>query len=197
MGLDYSYSQPSVSVEYGGNSGDTGYIEDLIRQDQAELGYIEEHIRQDEAEEHMGYIEEHIRQANVGYIEEHIRQAELRYSEGHIHQAHVVQYSPQPEVEFGFPQTCYCGARPFLATSNTRSNPGRRFYTCANVDDDDCHVWKWWDVAVMKEMGAMDRHVLQLAEKVDTLTYVNDLDTEQKLLELEKQVGALLRRNRG
>ena len=35
-----------------------------------------------------------------------------------------VQYPPQPEVEFGFPQICYCGAQPLLATSTGRNNPG-------------------------------------------------------------------------
>ncbi|KAG2281273.1 hypothetical protein Bca52824_052493 [Brassica carinata] len=29
-----------------------------------------------------------------------------------------VQYPPQPEVEFGFPQTCYCGAQPLLAVND-------------------------------------------------------------------------------
>uniref|UniRef100_A0A0D3CUZ2 Uncharacterized protein n=1 Tax=Brassica oleracea var. oleracea TaxID=109376 RepID=A0A0D3CUZ2_BRAOL len=39
MGLDYSYTQPSDSEEYGGNTADSGYseTEDLIRQDQAEI----------------------------------------------------------------------------------------------------------------------------------------------------------------
>ena len=42
MGLDYSYSQPSESEDYGGNdSSDTEdrEVEDLIRRDQAELTY--------------------------------------------------------------------------------------------------------------------------------------------------------------
>ncbi|KAG2256831.1 hypothetical protein Bca52824_076125 [Brassica carinata] len=38
-------------------------------------------------------------------------------------------YPPQPEVEFGFPQTCYCGVRRKLATSRTVNDPGRRYYT--------------------------------------------------------------------
>lgn len=33
-----------------------------------------------------------------------------------------VQYPPQPEVEFGFPQVCYCGAKPQVATSPLGSN---------------------------------------------------------------------------
>ena len=35
-------------------------------------------------------------------------------------------YPPQPEVEFGFPQVCYCGSTPQMATSYTRLDPGRR-----------------------------------------------------------------------
>ncbi|KAJ4886683.1 hypothetical protein Rs2_26431 [Raphanus sativus] len=103
----------------------------------------------------------------------------------------AVVYPPQPEVEFGFPQSCYCGGQPHLATSTSRNDPGRRYYTCANVDDGDCHVFKWWDVAVMEEMKARDLHVHQLAEKVENLTLFSDYETEQKLLSLEKLVGDL------
>ncbi|KAF2597468.1 hypothetical protein F2Q68_00008886 [Brassica cretica] len=42
------------------------------------------------------------------------------------------------------------------------------------VDEGECHVWKWWDVAVMEEMRARDRHILQLAEKVDSLTFLRE-----------------------
>ncbi|XP_013631266.1 PREDICTED: uncharacterized protein LOC106336852 [Brassica oleracea var. oleracea] len=145
MGHDYSYSQPSESEDYGGNSVDSGYSEtkDLIRRDQAEISY---------------------------------------------NARAPAHYPPQPEVEFGFPQTCYCGGQPLLATSDSRNDPGRRYYTCENVDDRECHVWKWWDVAVMEEMRARDRHVLQLAEKVDNLTLLSDYETEQKLTRLEKIV---------
>ncbi|KAJ4890757.1 hypothetical protein Rs2_30505 [Raphanus sativus] len=100
-------------------------------------------------------------------------------------------YPPQPEVEFGFPQTCYCGSQPQIATSYSRTDPGRRYYTCDNVDDGECHVWKWWDEAVMEEMRARDRQTLQLAEKVDSLTLLSDFDTDQKLLRLESMVGEL------
>ena len=80
MGLDYSYSQPSESEDYGGNSVDSGFseTEDLIRRDQAEISY---------------------------------------------NARSPVQYPPQPEVDSGFPQTCYCGAQPLLATSNSRNDP--------------------------------------------------------------------------
>ncbi|KAG2307974.1 hypothetical protein Bca4012_083072 [Brassica carinata] len=35
---------------------------------------------------------------------------ELQYGDG-------AQYPPQPEMEFGFPQTCYCGGEPRIAPS--------------------------------------------------------------------------------
>ncbi|KAJ4901698.1 hypothetical protein Rs2_15649 [Raphanus sativus] len=130
-------------------------------------------------------------------VEDLIRrdQAELDYN-----YAAMVQYPPQPDVEFGFPHTCYCGGRSKLAASRTVNDPGRRYYTCDNVNDGDCHVHKWWDEAVMEEMRARDTHTLQLAEKIDYLTFLNDYDpqlnqfkesqneTEQKLVRLEKIV---------
>ena len=63
--------------------------------------------------------------------------------------AEPVQYPPQPEADDGIPTTCYCGGEPVVATSYTPKDPGRRYFTCDNVDDGDCHVWKWWDMAAM------------------------------------------------
>ncbi|KAG2246804.1 hypothetical protein Bca52824_086432 [Brassica carinata] len=85
MGLDYSYTQPSDSEDYGlRNSADSGNssTEMNIMLDQAEIEAVQN------------------------------------------------QYTLQPEVEFGFPKECYCGREPLLATSYTRNDPGRRFYTC-------------------------------------------------------------------
>ena len=110
-------------------------------------------------------------------------QAELSYVNGE-----EILYPPQPEVEFGFPHTCYCGSQPQIATSYSTTDPGRRYYTCTNVDDEECHVWKWWDEAVMEEMRARDRHTLQLAEKVDSLNFLSDYETDQKLVRLENMV---------
>uniref|UniRef100_A0A0D3D0C1 GRF-type domain-containing protein n=1 Tax=Brassica oleracea var. oleracea TaxID=109376 RepID=A0A0D3D0C1_BRAOL len=84
---------------------------------------------------------------------------------------------------------CYCGTKPLLATSNTRQDQGRRYYTCAKKDDGECHVYKWLDEALMEEMRARDIHVLQLGEKVESLTLLTDYDTEQKIRNLEKIVG--------
>ena len=97
MGLDYSYTQPSESEDYGlGGSADSGNssTEINILLDQAEI----EAVR--------------------------------------------VQYPPQPEVEFSFPKECYCGGEPLIRTSYTTTDPGRRFFTCENIDDGDCHVHK-------------------------------------------------------
>ncbi|KAL0710652.1 hypothetical protein Bca4012_017630 [Brassica carinata] len=111
-------------------------------------------------------------------------QAQLEFSRS---QATVV-YPPQPEVEFGFPQICYCGSQPTIKTCKSRTDPGRRYYTCPNVDDGEFHVHKWWDDAVMEEMRARDRHTLQLAEKVDSLTMFNDYHTDQKIHRLENMM---------
>ncbi|KAF3605632.1 hypothetical protein DY000_02045383 [Brassica cretica] len=115
-------------------------------------------------------------------------------------------YPLQPEVEFGFPKECYCGREPLLATSYTRNDPGRRFYTCDNIDDGDCHVYKWWDVAVTEEIKALGTQYAQLSDKVDYLSFLSDDDThmrefkdlqfdlEQKLLRAER-IGCDLARN--
>ncbi|WZZ79494.1 hypothetical protein YC2023_100066 [Brassica napus] len=162
MGLDYSYSQPSQDETFGGAESDSDYneVESLIQQDQAQLD--QPLIQQDQAliQQHEALIQQD--------------------------QAHAFVYPPQPEVEFGFPQICYCGSEPKIATSSIE--PGRRYYTCTNANDGECHVWKWWDEAVMEEMRARDRHTFQLAEKVDSLTFFNDHATEQKLVRLENMV---------
>ncbi|KAF3565381.1 hypothetical protein DY000_02012150 [Brassica cretica] len=78
-----------------------------------------------------------------------------------------VQYPPQPEADDGIPTTCYCGAQPVLGCSYTPKDPYRRYFTCHNADDGDCHVWKWWDVAVMEEMREFQRQVRDLKVQVD------------------------------
>ena len=117
-----------------------------------------------------------------------------------------VQYPPQPEVEFGFPKECYYGREPVIRTSVSRNDPGRRFYTCENIVDGDCHVYKWWDVAVTEEIKALGTQYSQLSDKVDYLLFLSDDDThmrefkdlqfdlEQKLLRAER-IGCDLARN--
>jgi len=100
-----------------------------------------------------------------------------------------VQYPPQPEADDGIPTTCYCGAQPVLGCSYTPKDPYRRYFTCHNADDGDCHVWKWWDVAVMEEMRELQRQVRDLK--------VQGNEIEQKLLSLEKTVHELSKEKSG
>ncbi|KAF2605437.1 hypothetical protein F2Q70_00027996 [Brassica cretica] len=101
--------------------------------------------------------------------------------------AEPVQYQPQPEADDGIPTTCYCGGEPIVATAYTEKDPGRRYFTCDNVDDGDCHIWKWWDVAVMDEMRDFQTQLRRLKEE--------GTESEQKLLLLEKTVYELGKEN--
>ncbi|KAG2299087.1 hypothetical protein Bca52824_035559 [Brassica carinata] len=106
----------------------------------------------------------------------------------------------QAQIEFGFPKEFYCGGEPLVATSYTRTDPGRRFYTCKNKHDRDCHVYKWWDVAATEEIKAIGTQVTLLTDKVDSLSFVGyeetelreleelQFDMEQKLVRLERIV---------
>lgn len=94
-----------------------------------------------------------------------------------------VQYTHQPEADDGIPTTCYCGAQPVLGCSYTSQNPYRRYFTCDNADDGDCHIWKWWEVAVMEEMMEFQRQLRDLK--------VQRYESEQKVLHLEKTVQEL------
>ena len=100
-----------------------------------------------------------------------------------------VQYPPQPEADDGIPKTCYCGGEPVVATSYTRKDPGKRYFTCENVADGDCHVWKWWDVAVMEEMSDFQTQLRQLKDQGN--------ESEQKLVKLENTVCELSKNKSG
>lgn len=100
-----------------------------------------------------------------------------------------VQYPVQPEADEGIPTTCYCGAEPVVETSYTRRDPGRRYFSCVNVDDGDCHIWKWWDVAIMEEMRDFQRQIRLLKNQF--------FETDQKVAKLEKTVGLLRKKNSG
>ncbi|XP_013614848.1 PREDICTED: uncharacterized protein LOC106321078 [Brassica oleracea var. oleracea] len=98
-----------------------------------------------------------------------------------------VQYPLQPEADEGIPTTCYCGAEPVVETSYTPRDPGRRYFSCVNVDDGDCHIWKWWDVAIMEEMRDAQRKIRLLKDQF--------FETDQKVAKLEKTVGLLRKKN--
>ncbi|KAG2296515.1 hypothetical protein Bca52824_043184 [Brassica carinata] len=97
-----------------------------------------------------------------------------------------VEYVPQPEADDGIPKTSYCGGEPVVATSYTRKDQGRRYFTCENADDGDCHIWKWLDVAVMEEFGDYQRQLRELKAQAD--------ESEEKLVKVEKTVGELAKR---
>ncbi|CAN8235353.1 unnamed protein product [Cochlearia groenlandica] len=81
--------------------------------------------------------------------------------------------------EMGFTKVCYCGRDVTVRASNTSTNPGRRFLTCRARNDGQCHVWKWWDVAVTEEFrlahlrATMIEEKLQLVEKIEDLVLKN------------------------
>ncbi|XP_010495558.1 PREDICTED: uncharacterized protein At4g04775-like isoform X1 [Camelina sativa] len=109
------------------------------------------------------------------------------------------------ELELGFPKKCYCGVEPIIDTCYSRNDPGRKFFSCGNIDDGECHIWKWWDVAVMEEMRATETNYGKVASKVDTLThYETELseikhlkkETDEKINKLEKLLAELNTKNR-
>ncbi|KAJ4912164.1 hypothetical protein Rs2_06785 [Raphanus sativus] len=104
-------------------------------------------------------------------------------------QPEAVQYEPQPEADDGIPTICYCGAEPVIATAYTDKDRGRRYFCCVNADDGDCHIWKWWDVAVMEEMREFQSLLRRLKEEGEK--------SEEKLLLLEKSVGVASKGSNG
>jgi len=97
------------------------------------------------------------------------------------------QFPPQREADDGIPTACYCGAQPVVECSYTPKDPYIRHFMCANVDDGDCHIWKWWDVALMEEMSEFQRHLRQLKDQA--------FECDQKLLKLQKTVCELKKKS--
>ncbi|KAL0654283.1 hypothetical protein Bca4012_096974 [Brassica carinata] len=73
-----------------------------------------------------------------------------------------------PEADDGIPTRCYCGSEVAIATSYTRKDPGRLYYTCENRDD------------VTEEVSEVQREVRLLKEQ--------GFHCDQKLLKLQKTV---------
>ncbi|XP_010424555.1 PREDICTED: uncharacterized protein At4g04775-like [Camelina sativa] len=96
------------------------------------------------------------------------------------------------EPENRIPTICYCGGRPKLEPSFTRTDPGRLFYTCQNRDDGECHIWKWWDKAMMEELRSLEqethgypslnqmREMLQVQR--DEIAHLYDLQSENQMV---------------
>ncbi|KAL0743514.1 hypothetical protein Bca4012_085027 [Brassica carinata] len=92
-------------------------------------------------------------------------------------------YPAAPEADEGIPRTCYCGTEPVVETSYTPQNPYRRYFSCNNVDDGDCHIWKWWDVAIEEELGETQLQLRMLKDQF--------FQQDQKVAKLEKIVALL------
>uniref|UniRef100_A0A0D3AYW1 Zinc finger GRF-type domain-containing protein n=1 Tax=Brassica oleracea var. oleracea TaxID=109376 RepID=A0A0D3AYW1_BRAOL len=105
------------------------------------------------------------------------------------HIVEPVQYPPQPECDDGIPKTCYCGGEPVVAAAHTSKDIGRRYFTWENADDGECHIWKWWDVAVTEELRDYQRQLREVKDQA------NDID--EKLVKLEKSVGELAKKKFG
>ncbi|XP_033129775.1 kinesin-like protein KIN-UA isoform X1 [Brassica rapa] len=101
-------------------------------------------------------------------------------AESSLYIAESFQYTPSPEADDGIPTTCYCGSEPEIARSHTHKDPGRRYYTCPNVDDGECHIWKWWDVAVTEEMTEVKREMRLLKDQA--------FQCDQNVVKLQKTV---------
>ncbi|KAG2253271.1 hypothetical protein Bca52824_083407 [Brassica carinata] len=86
---------------------------------------------------------------------------ERRYFAFEIDRLHeeLDQFPPQPEADDGIPTACYCGGQPVVKCSYTPKDPYRRYFSCPNVDDGGCHIWKWWDVALTEELSEVQRRV--------------------------------------
>ena len=103
--------------------------------------------------------------------------------------AEAVEYLPQPECDDGIPKTCYCGGEAVVETSYTSKDPGRRYFTCGNADDGDCHIWKWLDVAITEEMRELQTQIKQLKDQ--------GFECEQKVVKLQKTMCALSKKKPG
>ncbi|XP_056841947.1 uncharacterized protein LOC130495033 [Raphanus sativus] len=109
-------------------------------------------------------------------------EAQLYADEGQssFHMPEAVQYQPQPEADDGIPTICYCGAEPVIATAYTDKDRGRMYFSCVNADDGDCHIWKWWDVAIMEEMREFQSMLRRLKEEGEDVTGEEEKKSREK-----------------
>ncbi|KAF3607299.1 hypothetical protein DY000_02046058 [Brassica cretica] len=104
-------------------------------------------------------------------------------------QAEVDMYADEAESSYNIAEPVQYPPQPEVATSYSRKDPGRRYFTCENVDDGDCHVCKWWDVAVMEEMSDFQTQLRQRKDQGN--------ESEQKLAKLDKTVCELSKNKSG
>ncbi|VVA99330.1 unnamed protein product [Arabis nemorensis] len=101
-----------------------------------------------------------------------------------------VPVTRQP-VQKDFPTMCYCGADAVVKNYTFGQQNGRRYYTCAgNIYDGDCHIWKFFDDAVVEEILILKNKVSGLEARVERYDKeVNDL--KQIVLQLQTKVNEI------
>ncbi|XP_010445837.1 PREDICTED: uncharacterized protein At4g04775-like [Camelina sativa] len=94
----------------------------------------------------------------------------------------------------GIPKLCWCGENIVEKTSRTNGNPFRRYFQCAyaatkKLENDD-HVFKWVDEAMINEIEQLDFQVGVLEEEVRLLKMERNGSLERK--EINKTMGMVL-----
>ncbi|CAN8268407.1 unnamed protein product [Cochlearia groenlandica] len=94
----------------------------------------------------------------------------------------VTSRDPYDEaMEFGIPSVCYRGDTPVIDTTSSPLNPGRRFYTCRSRDDGQCHICKWWDVALVEELRRVES-VSRSCEEKFNIGIPKDIESKLNLV---------------
>ncbi|CAH2078992.1 unnamed protein product [Thlaspi arvense] len=107
--------------------------------------------------------------------------------------------------EYGLMEECHCGARAIIDTCRSRIDPGRRFFSCPNAGNGECHIWTWWDEAVMEELCLIHIYTGDVAEKMDLFMAKGEIEvlhnaqveTAQKIANLEMELAVMKKKKSG
>ncbi|CAH2035179.1 unnamed protein product [Thlaspi arvense] len=117
-----------------------------------------------------------------------------------------------PIEEDGIMTECYCGAKAIIDTYRSTMDPRRRFFTCPNVGDGECHIWKWLDKRIMEVLTLIHNDYGAVLEKIELLTYIDDfymakaeidqlkqnqIQTEEKIAKLVMVVDEMKKKESG
>ncbi|CAH2078981.1 unnamed protein product [Thlaspi arvense] len=103
--------------------------------------------------------------------------------------------------DYGLTKECDCGANDIIDTSHSPM--------IQEGGDGDCHIWKWWDEAVIEELTLIDGNVGEMAEKMDFFTYLDDFymatgeikelknETTKKIAKLEMELAEMKKKQSG
>ncbi|KAG2293878.1 hypothetical protein Bca52824_040547 [Brassica carinata] len=172
MGLDYSYSQPSESEDYGGNdSSDTEdrEVEDLIRRDQAELNY--------------NYA------ATVQYPPqpEYHKMTDPYYKEMKHHKREYDWVSNCVYANYKIPKKCICGG----AITVEADDRGRNYYVCKDFKNDGLHIRHECLTALEEELDCLRSQYAEEPRQNDRRKrflrcFIVGVTTQQQLILLAK-----------